>query len=61
MADRFEAILPDTFFLHAADGALHRPVLLRTAQRDEFLLQTIGPDGRRVTLRGKDQAIVATQ
>lgn len=43
-ADRFEAMLPDTFLYHAAYEALQRAVLLGAVQRDEFLLWAITPD-----------------
>ena len=61
MADRFKAMLPDTLFLQTADETLHHAVLLGAVRRDEFLLQPVGPDSRRVAPGGEDQPIVTAQ
>jgi len=57
----FEAVAVDALLLQRANHPLHEAVLLRGVGRDEFLLQAIAFDQRRVTAAGEDQAVVRTQ
>jgi len=47
----FKAVTVDTLFLQRTDHPLHQAVLLRGVRGDEFLLQTVAFDQRRVCWR----------
>jgi len=60
MLQSLEAVAVDALLLQRPDHPLHQAVLLRGVGRDEFLLQAIAFDQRRVTAAGEDQAVVRT-
>ena len=61
MLQSLEAVAVDALLLQRPDHPLQQAVLLRGVGRDEFLLQAIAFDQRRVTAAGEDQAFVRAQ
>lgn len=57
----FKAVAVDALILELPDHPLNQAVLLRRVGRDEFLLQAVAFDQRRVAAAGEDQSVVRAQ